>query len=124
MAGVSGNPSGKRRGTKNAITILRLDTEAALRDILAPRAKKLIKKAIEIAMNDKHPGQVKMLQVLLDKTLASMRTEDAGEDRDTNINVNINDMTLVARTKTSTRPAVTEGEFTEVVPIPRIAKTP
>lgn len=119
--GVSGNPAGRAKGSRNKITLVRLETEEALRDMLAPRARKLLRKAMAIAMDDKHPGQTKMLTTLLDKTLSSLRNEDVGETKDTNVVVNINDLTSVRRRA----PAAVDAEFVPIpsLPVP-IAKTP
>lgn len=103
--GVSGNPKGRAKGSKNAITLRRLETEEALRDYLAPRAKGLLKKAMAMAMS----GDTKMMSVLLDKMLSSLRNEDVGDQKDTNVNVTFTNLTQVARDRI--KPAeVIEGE--------------
>jgi hypothetical protein len=120
--GVSGNPAGRAKGSRNKITLVRLETEEALRDMLAPRAKKLLRKAMAIAMDDKHPGQTKMLTTLLDKTLSSLRNEDVGEAKDTNVVVNINDLTSIAARRRA--PPATDAEFTAVPALPATISIP
>jgi hypothetical protein len=93
VAGASGNPKGRAKGSRNAITIRRLETEQALRNFLAPKAKDILAKAVEMAL----AGNEKMLTVLLDKTLSSLRTEDVGETKDTEIKVQINNLTAINR---------------------------
>lgn len=124
VKGASGNPAGRKPSTKNAITTLRLDTEAALRDFLRPRAKSILRKAISIAMTDNHPQQGKMLTVLLDKTLSSLKNEDSGDTKDTNVTVTINDMSSAAMRRRAE--PVTEGEFSPVLalPAPSVRITP
>lgn len=77
VKGVSGNPLGRVKGTKNKITIARLLLEEVLRDELTKEGPKLMKKAISMAMGDKkRPGNDKIMRVLLDKMLASPRGEE------------------------------------------------
>lgn len=93
VKGHSGNPLGKAKGTRNAITLQRLDTEAALRDFLRPKAQKILAKAVSMALE----GNETMLKVLLDKTLSSLRTEDVGESKDHSVTLTINNLTATAR---------------------------
>lgn len=106
--GVSGNPKGRAKGSKNAITLRRLETEEALRDYLAPRAKGLLKKAMQMAMS----GDTKMMSVLLDKMLSSLRNEDVGDQKDTNVNVTFTNLTQVARDRVKPVDFV-EGEIVQ-----------
>lgn len=113
--GVSGNPKGRAKGSKNAITLRRLETEEALRDYLAPRAKGLLKKAMQMAMS----GDTKMMSVLLDKMLSSLRNEDVGDQKDTNVNVTFTNLTQVARDRVKPGDVV-EGELVTETPTIRI----
>lgn len=110
--GVSGNPKGRAKGSKNAITLRRLETEEALRDYLAPRAKGLLKKAMQMAMS----GDTKMMSVLLDKMLSSLRNEDVGDQKDTNVNVIFSNLTTVARDR------MPKGDVIDVTPEPSIVR--
>lgn len=58
--GVSGNPAGRPKGSKNAITLLKQSLELQLRDQAAPDMGAVMEKAIELAI-DGHPGMIKML---------------------------------------------------------------
>lgn len=58
--GVSGNPSGRPKGRKNEITILKQELEHALREQAAPQVGKVLDKAIELALEG-NPGMIKLL---------------------------------------------------------------
>lgn len=108
LPGVSGNPAGRAKGSKNAITLRRLETEEAMRNFLAPRAKAILKKATEMALS----GDTVMLKTLLDKMLSSLRNEDVGDSKDTNVNVTFTNLTRVAKDRESRESgAVVEGEI-------------
>ena len=63
-------------------------------------------------------GNEKMLTVLLDKTLSSLRTEDVGETKDTEIKVQINNLTAINRDRV--KPVVST---VRISPVPQ-TKTP
>ena len=81
--GVSGNPAGRVKGTKNRITLARLMLEEALRDSLTKAGPKLMRKAISMALK----GDDKVMRALLDKMLATPRGDDetGAGDRDIRI---------------------------------------
>lgn len=58
--GVSGNPAGRPKGSKNEITLLKQSLELALRQQAAPEIHGVLDKAIEMALEG-HPGMIKML---------------------------------------------------------------
>lgn len=58
--GVSGNPAGRPKGSKNAITLLKQSLELQLREQAAPDIGAVLDKAVEMAL-DGHPGMIKML---------------------------------------------------------------
>jgi len=58
--GVSGNPAGRPKGSKNAITLLKQSLELQLRDQAAPDMGAVLDKAVELALEG-HPGMIKML---------------------------------------------------------------
>ncbi len=88
-AGVSGNPAGRTKGTKNEITLARLLLEKELREALTKKGPKLMHKAIRMALK----GDDKIMRVLLDKMLATPRTDDDGATEDRDIQVVINNFT-------------------------------
>lgn len=58
--GVSGNPAGRPKGSKNAITLLKQSLELQLRDQASPDMAAVLDKAVELALEG-HPGMIKML---------------------------------------------------------------
>ena len=87
-AGVSGNPLGRAKGTKNKITLARLLLESELRDTLTAEGPKLMRKAIKMAMGSKgKPGNDKIMRVLLDKMLATPRGDDSDQSGDRDVKV-------------------------------------
>jgi hypothetical protein len=87
--GVSGNPAGRAKGTKNRITLARLMLEESLRAQLTEKGPEIMRKALKMALS----GDEKIMRVLLDKMLASPRGDDASEARDPEVNVNITNLT-------------------------------
>src|SRR5688572_22434082 len=77
-AGVSGNPAGRTKGTKNEMTLAQLLLENELREALTKKGPKLMHKAIRMALK----GDDKIMRVLLDKMLATPRTDDDGATED------------------------------------------
>jgi len=88
-AGVSGNPGRRSKGTKHAITLARLLLAEQLREALTDKGPKLMHKAIRMALK----GDDKIMRVLLDKMLATPRTDDTDASEDRDINVVINNFT-------------------------------
>jgi hypothetical protein len=79
--GVSGNPAGRPKGTKNQITALRQNTELALRDYMASpdNARKAIK-AIDRLITMASEGDMQAMKLLFDKVLPNARAgADEGE---------------------------------------------
>lgn len=58
--GKSGNPAGRPRGSKNAITLLKQSMELELRDQAGPDMAGVLDKAVELALEG-HPGMIKLL---------------------------------------------------------------
>lgn len=88
-AGVSGNPHGRAKGTKNRITLARLMLEETLREQLTNKGSELMGVAIQMAMG----GDDKIMRVLLDKMLATPKGDDADNAKDTEVRVLIQNMT-------------------------------
>jgi hypothetical protein len=58
--GVSGNPAGRPKGSKNAITLLKQSLELQLREQASADISAVLDKAVELALEG-HPGMIKML---------------------------------------------------------------
>lgn len=71
--GVSGNPNGRPKGSKNKITLMKLALEGELRTQMKPHMAQILAVAIGKAKD----GDPAMIKLLLDKTLP---TTKAGED--------------------------------------------
>jgi Family of unknown function (DUF5681) len=75
LPGKSGNPKGKLPGTKSQITLARALQELELREHLKPFTKRILTKAIEMALD----GDRSMIKLLLDKAIPNTTTlEDEG----------------------------------------------
>ena len=70
LPGKSGNPRGKLPGTKSQITLARALQELELRKFLEPFTKRILTKAIELALE----GNTKMIKLLLDKAIPNTTT--------------------------------------------------
>lgn len=71
--GVSGNPNGRPKGSKNKITLMKLALEGELRAQLKPHMAEILATALQKAKE----GDPAMIKLLLDKTLP---TSKAGDD--------------------------------------------
>ena len=58
--GKSGNPAGRPKGSKNAITLLKQSLELQLREQAAPDLGAVLDKAVELALEG-NPAMIKML---------------------------------------------------------------
>lgn len=87
--GVSGNPAGRVKGTKNRITLARLMLEEQLRAALTGAGPKLIRQAIKMAL----AGDEKILRALLDKMLATPRGDDEAGTGDRDIRIVLQNFT-------------------------------
>lgn len=88
-AGVSGNPGGRAKGTKNRITLERLLLEEQLRTALSTDGPKLLAKAVKMAMS----GNDRVMRVLLDKMLATPKGDDSEGAADRDVKVIIQNLT-------------------------------
>jgi hypothetical protein len=84
VAGQSGNPLGRPRGTRNQITQLRENTELALRDyISSPENARKALKALDQLFSQAADGDIGALKLLLDKVLPNVRAgaDDGGGEK-------------------------------------------
>jgi hypothetical protein len=82
--GKSGNPAGRPKGSKNAITLLKQSLELQLREKAAPDMGAVLEKAVEMAL-DGHPGMIKLL---LDMHVSKGTNEDAKGSEKVAIQIN------------------------------------
>lgn len=78
VEGYSGNPSGRPKGSKNRITLLRQSLELRLREAAAPEILDVMTKAIELAKS----GDRAMIKLLLELHMSKQSAEqDQGVER-------------------------------------------
>lgn len=70
--GQSGNPSGRPKGAKNAITLAKLQLESELRGQIGPKMALVMDKCVELALN----GDTQMIRLLADSWLSKARSND------------------------------------------------
>lgn len=70
--GISGNPKGRPKGTKNHSVALRKEMELILTKNLSKDIGKILQKAIDMALK----GDRVMIKMLIDKMIASPKTDD------------------------------------------------
>lgn len=70
--GVSGNPLGRPKGSKNKITLMKIALEGDLRTRLAKDAHEILAKAIEMAKL----GDPAMIKLLVDKMIPTSKSVD------------------------------------------------
>jgi hypothetical protein len=71
--GVSGNPAGRPKGSKNKVTLMKIALEGELRTQLGPHMAEILAQAINLAKS----GDAQMIKLLIDKTVP---TTKAGDD--------------------------------------------
>jgi hypothetical protein len=72
VKGVSGNPTGRPKGSKNKITLMKLALEGELRAQMKPHMAEILAAAIQKAKD----GDPAMIKLLLDKTLPTTKAAD------------------------------------------------
>lgn len=72
VKGVSGNPNGRPKGSKNQVTLAKFALEADLRKQLGYDMSEILAKCIELAK----AGDTSMIKLLIDKCISSSRSSD------------------------------------------------
>jgi hypothetical protein len=109
--GVSGNPAGRPKGTRNWITIERENLELVLRQYMnkpeqRAKAVKALDRLFELAISGEDKFAVGALKVLLDKIVPSPKSaEEAGETSKPQVHIVIENATKEV--------SVIEGSFEE-----------
>ena len=70
--GISGNPNGRPKGSKNKITLMKLALEGELRTQMKPHMAQILSVAIQKAID----GDQAMIKLLLDKTLPTTKASE------------------------------------------------
>lgn len=108
--GVSGNPAGRPKGSKNRIVQLRQDLEVALREHVNADA---VKGIIDVMVAQALEGDVSAAKMILDKVLPNARDADDETGQAPTIKVVIENATF-GRVADVAAVTPLEGEFTEV----------
>lgn len=82
--GVSGNPAGRPKGSKNQITLLRQSLELQLREQAAPDMGAVLDKAVELALE----GDARMIKLLLEMHMSKSIPESKELKEKVSININ------------------------------------
>lgn len=85
VKGVSGNPAGRPKGSKNKITLMKLALEGELRAGLKNHAQEILDVAIRLAKS----GDTAMLKLLIDKMIPTSKSIDDEAPTKERININI-----------------------------------
>lgn len=81
--GKSGNPHGRPKGSKNAITLLKQSLELQMREVAAPNMSSILEKAIELALE----GDKSMIKLLLELHMSKGHSEDSKAAEKVSINI-------------------------------------
>lgn len=107
--GVSGNPNGRPKGSKNQITELRIGLEQALREQIGPDLAAVAAKAVEMAKQ----GDRMMIKMLLDLFISKPSPIETNDTA-------INRITLNVRTLELGEPKTIIDVTPEITPLPII----
>lgn len=80
---------GRKPGSKNKVTLLRLELEESLRNELKGEGLEILRRAIQMAKQ----GNEKVIKVLLDKMLASPKGDDSESVKDNDVRITIQNLT-------------------------------
>lgn len=104
--GVSGNPVGRPKGSRNKITLLKQSLELQLREQAAPDMGGVLAKAVELALE----GDKAMIKLLLEQHMSKGVTEDAKVSEKVAIQINAG---VAPEVKEIPQPTETEDEQRE-----------
>lgn len=109
--GVSGNPKGRAKGTRNRITVMKAAMEEALTRDMADNFKALMEQAMSMALS----GDKDMIKLLLGDVLKEARKDSTEETEDEGKNVlNVSITQYLGPDAQKKAEKVIEGVFDEV----------
>lgn len=105
--GISGNPVGRPKGSKNKITLLKQSMEVALREQASPHMEAVLDKAIELAVE----GDRTMIKLLLEQHMSKGVSDDAKASEKVAILINTGPSPEIKEVKETT--VIDSGESNE-----------
>jgi len=106
VKGVSGNPNGRPKGSRNRIVEQKLALEEAVRDHVSPKhIRSLLKKMYDMAME----GDVSAGKYILDKFISNAKVEETADAEDKGIQIVVKNATFKV-TGEETKPIEGESE--------------
>lgn len=107
VKGQSGNPNGRPKGSKNAVTLQKIALEGELRKQLSYDMAAILQKAIEMAK----AGDGAMIKLLIDKVISSSKIADEDAPGREKVEIVINQLPGIIEPKV-VKPSVSviEGE--------------
>jgi len=106
--GVSGNPAGRPKGSKNLIVKAKQDLELAIRKNVTPKQiKTIVDKMVDLAAD----GNVQAAKLILDKTISNAKVEDEDNSGTGGIQIIITNATVKSL---NNEDSAVDAEFTEV----------
>lgn len=105
--GVSGNPVGRPKGSKNKITILKQSMEVELREQTSSHMGAVMDKAIELALE----GDRQMIKLLVDNHMSKGVSEDSKGSEKVAIQINAGQAAEVKEVKE--QPIIDSGDSNE-----------
>lgn len=91
VKGISGNPNGRPKGSRNRIVEQKLALEEAVRDHVSPKhIRSLLKKMYDLAMD----GDVAAGKFILDKFISNAKVEESQDSEDKGIQIVVKNATF------------------------------
>jgi hypothetical protein len=107
VAGKSGNPSGRPKGSKNQITLLRQSLELQLREAAAPDMAAVMRKAIDLALE----GDRSMIKLLIELHVSKQNSEETNAADKVTIQISSSPPAPTTVTPSGRKPEILEAEI-------------
>lgn len=95
VKGVSGNPAGRPKGTRNHIVQLKQNLEAAVRENVTPED---IQAIISTMVAQAKAGDIQAAKIILDKTISNAKIDEEANESAGGIKVIVENATFLAET--------------------------